>query len=185
MRVTKDDVRNAYKYFGLFYLNDRVISVGYILKTDSPRENVLCYDYAEGVWSEMERKHFAGLLASGEMQGEFSEMQETDALWFLETEHAFNGEGDDAAVEAFLKEWTEKKESYRKEWESMPGAWPAKYVTTSFYLNGKQYLITPDSIGLETGEPWDEGFMEHLQGEIGADLKKLGATEIRHTGFLD
>ena len=47
------------------------------------------------------------------------------------------------------------------------------------------YSITPDSIGLESGECWDEGFMEYLQHDIGEDLKALGAEEICHIGFLD
>ena len=111
-------------------------------------------------------------------------MDEQAALWYLEQHEAFNGEGDDEAVAAFLAEWIEKKEQYRDAWEN-GGNWPAKYVSTSFTLNGKGYVITPDSIGLENGECWDEGFMESLQGDIGEDLKKLGATEIRHVGFLD
>ena len=184
--VTKDDVRGAFKYYGLFYSNNSVISKEYILKTDDPEENALCYDYAEKTWSKIERDHFDELLRSKEVPGELSEIQtERDALWYLELERAFNGKGDDAAVEALLALWKEKKEEYHKTWESMTGAWPAKHVETTFYLKGKQYSITPDKIGLEKGEPWDEGFMEYIQGDIGADLKKLGATEIYHYGFLD
>ncbi len=182
MRVTKDDVRKAYKYYGLFNTRDRVIAAEYILKTEDPAEAVICYDFVDEVWSCMERDSFFELLHSENRSGELSEEQEVHALWYLEQAHAFNGEGDDEAVKALLQKWTEKKEEY---WEAFKPGWFAKYVETRFYLKGKQYTITPDSIGLEQGEPWDEGLMEYLQGEIGEDLKKLGATEICHLGFLD
>ena len=93
------------------------------------------------------------------------------------------GAGDDAAVAAFLARWTEKKEQYRASWEKH--YWPAKYVKTVFTLNGKEYTVTPDSIGLKTGDCWDEGFTEYLQREFESDLRALGAVRIRHLGFLD
>ncbi len=185
LRVTKNDVRGAYRYYGLFYTRpDRVLSKMYILRTDRADESVLCRDSADGQWCETERDGFLRFMTAGSPEGDLSEMSEQDALWFLEREQAFNGEGDDEAVEAFLGMWTEKKERFRDEWEN-GGGWPAKYVETTFYLKGKQYSITPDRIGLEEGESWDEGFMEYLQSEIGADLRALGAEEIRHIGFLD
>ena len=184
LRVTKSEVRGAYKYYGLFYTGDRVISKEYILKTDDRDEAVLCYDYAEETWRKIERSRFLWLLNTGPRSGELDEMQELDALWFLEQQHAFNGEGDDAAVEAFLTAWTKKAKQRLPEWETMTGAWTAKYVETTFYLKGKQYSITPESIGL-SGDAWDEGYMEYLQGDIGEDLKALGAEEIRHVGFID
>ena len=184
LRITKNEVRRAYKYYGLFYTGDRVISREYILKTDERDEPVLCYDYAEETWREIERTRFLWLLNTGPRSGELDEMQELHALWFLEQQHAFNGEGDDAAVAALLAAWTEKAKQRRPEWKTM-GGWPAKSVKTTFYLKGKMYSITPDSIGLESGECWDEGFMEYLQHDIGEDLKALGAEEIRHIGFLD
>ncbi len=185
MRVTKDEVRGAYKYYGLFYgESGKVITDEFILKTDNPEEDVLIYDYDDEQWFELDRETVFNNAGSEEWPGDLEEMSELHALWFLEQHHAFNGEGDDKAVEAFLKMWSEKKEQYREAWEN-GGYWPAKYVETTFYLKGKQYSIMPDSIGLEKGDSWDEGFMESLQGDIGEDLKKLGATEIRHVGFLD
>ena len=185
MRVTKEEVRGAYKYYGLFYgKSGKVINDEFILKTDDPEEKVLVYDYDEEQWFELDRETVLNHAGSEEWPGEFAEMSEMDALWFLELHHAFNGEGDDDAVEAFIRMWTEKKEQYREAWEN--GAyWPAKYVKTTFYLRGKQYSITPDTIGLEQRDSWDEGFLEYMQKDIGEDLKKLGATEIRHVGFLD
>ena len=183
MRVTKDDVRGAYKYFGLF-LNEpgRVISDEFILKTEDPEEKALIYDFDDDEWAELDREIIFKDAGSEDWPGELLELSELHALWFLEQEHAFNGEGDDEAVEALLKKWTEKKESYR---EDFGYGWPAKYVETTFYLKGKQYSITPDSIGLEKGDSWDEGLLEYLQSYIGQDLKELGATEIRNLGFLD
>ena len=57
--------------------------------------------------------------------GNLDEIQELYALWFLEQHHAFNGEGDDAAVEAFLVSWTEKAKQRLPEWLNMRGAWTA------------------------------------------------------------
>ena len=183
MRITKDDVRGADQYYGLFYARpDMVISRMFVLKTANRSEDVLCYDYAEEEWERISMPAFRELMENGSHPGELSAVSETDALWFLEQHQAFNGEGDDAAVEALLREWTEKKEAFR---EAYGSGWFSKYVETTFYLKGKQYTITPDSIGLDEGEPWDEGFLEYLQGDIGEDLKKLGAKEIRHMGFED
>ena len=184
MRVTKDEVRGCFKYFGHFYAaQDRVISEEFILRSENSSEEVLCYDFEGKEWRTMDRVGFLNLLNSGNVRGELSEIQETDALWYLEGHKAFNGTGDDGAVKDILAMWAKKKEQYREEWDK--AYWPAKYVETTFYLNGKQYSITPDSIGLERGDCWDEGFMEYIQADIGEDLKKIGATEIRHLGFLD
>ena len=186
MQVTKDDVRGAYQYFGLFYSNpDRVISKMFIARTDKAGEKLLCYDCSKETWEERHRNAFYEWLNSGNCAGELSEMTESDAIWFLEKEHAINGEGDDAAVEDLLKKWREKMGPLKETWYHQIRGWPAKYVETVFYLKGKQYSIKPDDIGLETGNCWDEGLMEDLQGDISEDLKELGATEIRHFGFLD
>ncbi len=49
LRVTKNDVRGAYRYYGLFYTRpDRVLSKMYILRTDRADESVLCRDSADG-----------------------------------------------------------------------------------------------------------------------------------------
>ena len=108
LRVTKSEVCGAYKYYGLCYSGDRVISKEYILKTDNPDEPVLFYDYAEGTWHELARNRFLRSRDERMKAGYLDEIQELYALWFLEQHHAFNGEGDDAAVEAFLTAWTSK-----------------------------------------------------------------------------
>ncbi len=185
MRVTKEEVQGAYQYYGLFYgKSGKVITDEFILKTDDPEEDVLIFDFDVEQWVMLDRETIFNNAGSEEWPGVFEEMSEQQALWFLEQHHAFNGAGADDAVDAFVKMWTEKKEQYRDAWEN-GGGWPAKYVETTFYLKGKQYSITPDKIGLERGDSWDEGFMESLQGAMGTDLKKLGATEIQHIGFLD
>ena len=182
--VTKDDVRGANEYYGWFYFRGCVMYREYILLPRERNRRVLFYDFESGTWDSISSGSFNLLVEQEKNNEHFTQMDEQAALWYLEQHHAFNGEGDDKKVAAFLAEWTEKKEQYRAAWEN-GGNWPAKYVNTTFYLKGKQYSITPDSIGLENGECWDEGFLEFLQGDIGEDLKKLGATEIRHMGFLD
>ena len=183
MDVTKNDVREAYQYFGQFYtVQGRVISKMFIARTDKDGEKLLCYDFAKKTWEDRHRNAFYQWLNSGNHAGELSEMTESDAIWFLEQEHAFNGEGNDEAVNALLAKWASKTEEY---WAAFNPGWPAKYVETTFYLNGKPYSITPDSIGLKQGNSWDEGLLEYMQSDIGKDLEKLGATEIRHFGFLD
>ena len=86
------------------------------------------------------------------------------------------------ALQALLERWKVKKEDYR---EAFHNGWPAKYVQTFFELDGEEYCITPDMIGLTKGNCWDEGFMEFLQGHLEADLKEIGATKIGHLGFID
>ncbi len=183
LRVTKEDVRGAYQYYGLFYSDqDRVISKLFVVKRDKPGEQLLCYDFAKENWVTRNRNAFYERLNASGFSGEISALSEADALWFLEQHQAFNGEGDDAAVEAVLAKWAEKLGEYKAAFDY---GWPAKYVETTFYLKGKMYSIKPDSIGLKTGNSWDEGLLEYMQTDIGKDLKEIGATEIRHMGFLD
>ena len=184
MRVREEDVKGAYRYLGLFYAEEgRVISNLFIQMTKDPNQEVICYDFAMKEWFTLSCETCFSVLENKDRPGELTELDEMYALWYLETEEAFNGEGDDKAVEALIAEWTVKKEEYR---DAYPG-WPAKLVETTFYLKGKKYSIKPEDIGLDgsNGHWGDEGFMEFLQSEIGKDLKKLGATEIRHFGFLD
>lgn len=181
MRVTKDDVRGAYKYYGVYDSRPgHGLTVEYILRSNDPKERVLCFHYEERSWFEIDQDSFLKLLEFEKAKP--SEMKEETALWYLEWDEAFNGEGDDAAVNALIAKWTEKKDEYRSGFNH---GWPAKLVKTSFYLKGKKYCITPEQIGLRQGDPWDHGLMEYIQGEIGADLEALGATDIFHHGFLD
>ena len=69
------------------------------------------------------------------------------------------------------------------EWDKNP-KWPSKLVETRFYLGGQTWSIGPTDIGL-TRDGWDQGFMETVQDEMEADLKRIGATEIVSFGFLD
>ena len=86
------------------------------------------------------------------------------------------------ALQELLAQWTAKKEAYRSKFNY---GWPAKLVQTVFKLDGQAYSITPDMIGLTQGDCWDEGLMECLQGDLGKDLKAIGATDVCHLGFLD
>lgn len=87
-------------------------------------------------------------------------------------------------VQKVLDLWKTKKENYRDAWNNN-GGWPAKNVSIEFTFEGKDYVVTPDTIGLEKYEPWDEGFMEFINTEIGKDLKDIGATDVAYFGMLD
>ena len=84
----------------------------------------------------------------------------------------------------FLKEkWKKDLVAKKKEWDKAPG-WPAKLVETRFTLNGIEYTILPQDLGL-TDDCWDQGFMETIQGGLKRDLEEIGATDIYNLGFLD
>lgn len=83
-----------------------------------------------------------------------------------------------------LKEkWKECFREAKEKWDQDPG-WPAKLVSTTFVLNGVKYTIEPPDLGLSY-DPWDQGFMESIQGDIRKDLEECGATDVYNTGFLD
>ena len=86
-------------------------------------------------------------------------------------------------LDTLKQKWKTKFEAKKKEWDKNPG-WPAKNVETEFSLNGINYSLFPDDIGL-TYDCWDQGFMESIQAEITKDLEELGATDIYNTGYLD
>ena len=71
----------------------------------------------------------------------------------------------------------------KAEWDKDPG-WPAKLVETRFVLNGIEYTIQPQDLGL-TDSCWDQGFMESFQGILRKDLEAAGATKVYNLGFLD
>ncbi len=85
-------------------------------------------------------------------------------------------------IKDIIAKWTIKKDEYSEE-DRKP--WPSKMVGTSFELEGIRYSIGPSDIGLDARDPWDQGFFESLQTEIGEDLKEAGADHIIHDGFLD
>ena len=71
----------------------------------------------------------------------------------------------------------------KAEWDKKPG-WPAKLVETRFTLNGFEYTLNPNDIGLSS-DCWDQGFMEHFQGQMTKDLNAIGAIDIYNAGLLD
>ena len=100
------------------------------------------------------------------------------------------GNSPEEKVQKLIEYWTVKKNDYIDEWCAMDkefgnGGWPAKYVKTKFILDGQQFVINPDTIGLDPFDSWDQGFLEYIQGLIEHDLEKMGATNIYSTGFLD
>ncbi len=81
------------------------------------------------------------------------------------------------------EEWKNKFRKQKEEWDKNRG-WPSKLVKTVFTLNGIEYSIKPEDIGL-TNDGWDQGFMESIQGEIKKDLEKYGAVDVCNLGFID
>ena len=89
-----------------------------------------------------------------------------------------------------LENWKKKKDLYLEKWKALDerygnGGWPAKGVKTEFNYLGEKFVIEPETIGLDPCDPWDQGFLEYLQKDIGKDLEEIGATDIYHTGYLD
>ena len=86
-------------------------------------------------------------------------------------------------TEFLIDKWKKDLVKEKAEWDKNPG-WPAKLVKTEFLLNGIKYVIEPPDIGL-TYDCWDQGLMEHFQGNMRKDLEKYGATKIWNEGFID
>ena len=84
-------------------------------------------------------------------------------------------------IAALVEEWKDKKELYRERFGS---GWPAKLVETTFVLNGKEFSIKPEDLGL-TDDCWDQGFMETIQADMKKDLEDFGAERIYNIGFID
>ena len=90
---------------------------------------------------------------------------------------------DQQILSALKEKWKACFQEEKEKWDKNPG-WPAKLVQTTFMLNGIKYTIEPPDLGLSY-DPWDQGFMEHIQGDIRKDLESIGATDINNFGFLD
>ncbi len=104
---------------------------------------------------------------------EMDEISEKDAIFIMNRQ-----------ILSFLKEtWKSRFLKEKEEWDKTPG-WPAKFVNTTFKLNGIQYTISTADLGLSL-ETRDQGFMESIQNDIEKDLEKYGASDIYSSGFLD
>lgn len=86
-------------------------------------------------------------------------------------------------LDTLKNKWKVEFAAKKEEWDKNPG-WPAKYVKTTYTLNGLEYNLYPGAIGL-TGDGWDQGFMESVQSDIKKDLELYGATEVRNFGCID
>ena len=89
----------------------------------------------------------------------------------------------DTIVQNLINKWKGKYAQAKAKWDKKPG-WPAKQVSTSFYLYGKRYVLKPEDFGWDKTS-FDEGFMESIQKELEKDLMAVGATEITSSGELD
>lgn len=185
LQVIKEDVVGAEAYYAIYESAGTPGAprrhVLYVVLTEARGGDVLCYDFDAKDWSRLSRADFETILLRAEAAGCIDKQREERALWDLRFFSAFNGPGDDAALAALLAEWDKKKEAARADYKG----WSAKFVHTSFYLNGRYYDITPDMLGIDKSWWAGNGFMEFLQPRLGKDLEALGATEIRHYGQLD
>ena len=182
LRITKKDVETAYKFYKLSEITDiKKDKAIFILKTKAAKE-VICLDRKDNSWSLIGRESFDDIVQSTDETLHLEEISKGYALWLLDFIEAYNGEGDDAAVEAILEKWRVKKEEYRAEWND---AWPAKLVEIEFYLKGKKYRIKPSDIGLNDNDCWDHGFMEFIDRYILEELRKLNVEDLFESGFLD
>jgi len=85
----------------------------------------------------------------------------------------------DQIVNSLIEKWKVKFQEEKEIWDKHP-RWPAKHVRTEFIMNGKKYVIYPETLGY-----MDEGFMESIQEYMKWDLKACGAKQIRCFGELD
>ena len=90
LRVTREDVQDAYKYYGMVerYGSDKTRTV-FVLKTDRYEESVLCYDVPSKKWYEKNRDSFYDYFESGIMLTVMQVFNEADAMKLLEEADAF------------------------------------------------------------------------------------------------
>lgn len=152
------------------------------------KENVAYYLFidAEWVWDEKNviMDHLMGYDPSEPVDspyaiGNTSIIDEIEEISFDKAMRAIN----EQTTEFLIDKWKKDLVKEKAEWDKNPG-WPAKLVKTEFMLNGIKYIIEPPDIGLTYG-CWDQGLMEHFQGNMRKDLEKYGATEIWNEGFID
>lgn len=152
------------------------------------KENVAFYLFidAEWVWDEKNviMDHLMGYDPSEPADspyaiGNTSIIDEIEEISFDKAVRVIN----DQTTEFLKEKWMKDLVKEKAEWDRNPG-WPAKLVKTEFILNGIKYVIEPPDIGL-TYDCWDQGLMEHFQGNMKKDLEKYGATEIWNEGYID
>ncbi len=147
-----------------YLIRDRIIA-------KREKDGKCCKDYLlrDGKWVEDTSYRFedTGILL------EMDEISEEQAISIL-NQHIL-----DVLKSKWKAEFAVKKE----EWDKNP-RWPAKLVKTKFILNGVQYSLFPNDIGL-TYDSWDQGFMETIQSDISEDLEVYGAVDIPNIGFID
>ena len=147
-----------------YLIRDRIIA-------KREKDGKCCKDYhlRDGKWVEDTSYRFedTGILL------EMDEISEEQAI------SIFNQHILDVLKSKWKAEFAMKKE----EWDKNP-RWPAKLVKTKFILNGVQYSLFPNDIGL-TYDSWDQGFMETIQSDISEDLEVYGAVDIHNIGFID
>lgn len=86
-------------------------------------------------------------------------------------------------IDYLIEKWKVDMVEGKAEWDKKTG-WPAKLVVTMFTLNGIEYTLEPEDLGLSS-DCWDQGFMESFQGNLRKDLEAVGAIKIYNLGFID
>lgn len=86
-------------------------------------------------------------------------------------------------IDYLIEKWKVDMVEGKAKWDKNPG-WPAKLVETRFTLNGFEYTLKPEDIGLSS-DCWDQGFMESFQGNLRKDLEAVGAIKVYNLGFID
>ena len=152
------------------------------------KEDVAYYLFidAEWVWDEKNviMDHLVGYDPSEPADspyaiGNTSIIDEIEEISFDKAIRVINDQTTEFLIDKWKKDLVPEKEA----WDRNPG-WPAKYVKTRFELNGFQYVILPEHLGLSYN-CWDQGFMESFQGRMSDDLEAFGAVNIHEIGFLD
>ena len=170
--------------------NNNTTTTYYLIRnrTLGKREDGSYYLFKDGHWEPDTKNTIMDLLigfdpsepeGSPYRTGNLDIMDEIKELTLNEAKQAQS----DQTVALLFAKWKQDLIEPKAEWNKNPG-WPAKLVKTTFNLNGIQYTIMPQDLGL-TDDCWDQGFMESFQGQMKKDLETYGATGIYNTGFLD
>ena len=86
-------------------------------------------------------------------------------------------------LEILKNKWTEEAVARKNDREHWPG-WFSKLVSSEFCLNGIEYTIKPEDIGLSHNGQ-EQAMMEIMLTKMEKDLIEYGATHIRSYGCID
>lgn len=150
------------------------------------KENEEYFLYDKTKWISDERNvirdHLMGFDPGEDSTYGFGSLSIMDEIEEIAAEEAIKIQNKQTIV-YLIEKWKVDMVEEKEEWDKKLG-WPAKLVETMFTLNGFEYTLKPEDIGLSS-DCWDQGFMEHFQGQMTKDLKAIGAIDIYNAGFID